>query len=224
MKVSTWNSLVVVSLLAMFCVTAIGCGGSTGGSGYDSPQAVYDAMKAAGEKKDWKGVSQCMTPESQSAMSGAMVMMGTMMKSMGALVAMGGGEEAEEFKTAMEKIDKILEKHGVTEEALKGAQEKMATMQTASDSEKLATLTQFASSIKDKPAFLAEMLTVLEDMQQGKSPVALDNSELQGLEVDGDTATGMIVKTVDGEKQEEPIEFKKINGGWLVEIPMAEAM
>ena len=218
MKRSAQTPFVVASLAALVCLTADGCGGG----GYDSPQAAFDAMKAAGEKKDWKGFCECMTPDSQDAMAGGMVVAGTMMKAMGGFAMMGRGEQAEKTKAALEKIDEVLKKHGLDEKAMKKVQEKMQGAEPKGPNKRLAMLKELAAPIKDKPTFIGDMFAALEEMNPGESTMSFENATLKDVKIDGDTATGTIAKTDKGMKMDEPINFKKIDGGWLVDIPVDE--
>ena len=216
MKISARTSFVAASLAALICLTAVGCGGG----GHDSPQAAFDAMKAAGDKKDWKGLCECMTPDSRDAMAGGMVVAGTVMKAMGVFAMMGGGEQAEKTKAALERIDEVLKKHGVDEDAMKKVQETMQGAEPKDPTNNLAVLKELAALIEDKPTFIGDMFTVLEEMNPGESPMSFGNAALKDVKIDGDTATGTIAKTVKGTKKNDPINFKKIDGGWLVDIPM----
>jgi len=214
MKRSVHTPLLAASLAALVCLTALGCGG--GGGGYDSPQAAFDAMKAASEKKDWKGVCNCMTPDSQDAMAGMMVLSGTVMKAMGAFAAMAGGEEAEKAKAALEKIDQVLKKHGLTEDAMK----KMKGKKPEAPDQQLAVLKELTAPIKDKPAFVAEMIQAFGEMGPGESEMFFHDGTLKDVKISGDTATGTVSETVEGEQKDNPISFKKTGGGWLVELPL----
>jgi len=215
MKISARTPFVAASLAALICLTAVGCGG-----GHDSPQAAFDAMKAAADKKDWKGLCQCMTPDSRDAMAGGMVVAGTVMKATGVFAMMGGGEKAEETKAALERIDEVLKKHGVDEDALEKVRETMRGSEPKDPGNNFAVLKEFAALIEDKPTFIGDMFVALEEMNPGESPMSFRNATLRDVKIDGDTATGTNARTVKGTKKNEPINFKKIDGGWLVDIPV----
>ena len=69
MRKTAQSPQVFVLFATLFCSATIGCGGS---GGYDSPQVAFEAMKAAGEKEDWKGFCQCMAPDTLDLMVGTM--------------------------------------------------------------------------------------------------------------------------------------------------------
>ncbi len=208
-----------VLLAALLCSTMIGCGSG----GHNSPQAAFDAMKTAGEKKDWKGLSECLTPDSRDAMAGSMVIAGSMMKAMSAFAAMAPAEDAEKMKTALKNIDEILKKHGIDEEAMEKMQKKTEGKKPDDPKEVLALLKEIAAPIKDKPAFIGDMMKALDEMSDDDSSgMSFDNATLKDVKVDGDTATATIVKKTDDGEESDPIAFRKVDGGWLVEIPLDE--
>jgi hypothetical protein len=160
-------------------------------------------------------------------MAGVMAMAGNMMKMLGGMAAgfgalAGEGPEAAEAKAKMDemnkqiaKIDDVLKKHNVTEESMKD----LNPMSMGDDPAKAKdALLKIGSGIKDKPAFIGEIMTVLEAMNEGEgespNPIA---GKLENLKTDGDSATGEVVKD-DGSK--EPIAFKKMDGGWLIDLPL----
>jgi len=206
MKRSAGTSFVAAWLAALLCLTAVGCGG---GGGYASPQAAFDAMKAAAEKKDWRGVFKCMTPDSQDGTAGVMVVEATMMKT-----TTRGGEEADEAKTARHKIDEVLKKHGVDEEAL----EELERGDMMPFSEVQALCKKLGAPIKDKPAFVAEMLAAKEEMNPDESTRSFEDATLIDVKIDGDEATGTYISTVEGKRTGKPISFKRIGGVWLIHM------
>ena len=43
--------------------------------------------------------------------------------------------------------------------------------------------------------------------------------ELKDLKIDGDKATATLVRKKGGKDAQEPIEFRKVGGGWKLELP-----
>lgn len=68
------------------------------------------------------------------------------------------------------------------------------------------------SQIKDKPGFIADVMTFLNKQGDGNSNFDIPDGKLIDLKIKDDTATAML--------DDEPIEFKKIDGGWLVHFEM----
>jgi len=66
------------------------------------------------------------------------------------------------------------------------------------------------------------MMSAFEKMgdgEQDETPLSGD-AKLVDVKEDGDTASATIVMTKDGAETKEPISFKKIDGTWLIEMPM----
>ncbi len=81
-------------------------------------------------------------------------------------------------------------------------------------------LLEMARPVRDKVAFIAEMLALLEETSADDiGPPGLASGKLEGLKIAGDTATAIQVSRQDGEEQRESIEFRRINGRWFVHLP-----
>jgi hypothetical protein len=206
-------------LATLLCSMTVGCGGG----GHDSPEAAFDAWKAAGASKDWNGVCKCMTADSRDAMASSMVITGTMAKMFATMAP--DGEKGEEAKAALKAIDEVFKKHGIDEDAMKKMQEKRGGKKPDGPEEALAMLKELAAPIKDKPAFIGEMFAELDKLNDDASlGLPFENATLKDLEVDGDTAMATIVKNTDGVEKSNAIAFKKVDGGWLIDIPMERMM
>jgi len=79
---------------------------------------------------------------------------------------------------------------------------------------------EMAEPIKDKIAFIAQMIALLDKIVEPEAPEQgnrlLDKGKLTELKIDGDTATAIVVTIEDGAEQKKPIEFKRIDGHWFV--------
>lgn len=198
-----WLCLFSLSPLVM------GCGGS--GGGHASPEAVAAAAKSAIDKKDMGAFYDCLTEESQNVLAGTAVMVGSMMKMMTGMAAMGGAEAKAEADKEVGEVAAVLEKHGVTEESLKGADPNPAMM---GDSQAIGAL---ADVVKDKRSFVDDMFTALNKMDKGGPDLSQQFSgELKDLKFDGDKATAMLT-TARGEQE---LDFHKTAAGWKLHIDM----
>jgi hypothetical protein len=194
-------------VLALFSISTLsGCGGAS--AAYSTPQATFDTAKAAVAKEDWKGFAQCLTPDSRDTMAGAMVMAGSMMQ---AFAGLGGDEGKKEAKD----VEAVLKKHGIDEKSLEGPPLGDAKTDPNEAMKKLS------SSIKDRDAFIGEIMTVMSKSgkMKDKGPMTKD-ATLKDVKVDGDTASGTIATKADGKDVNEPIKFRKISGAWKMEIDM----
>jgi hypothetical protein len=112
------------------------------------------------------------------------------------------------------RIDAALKKAGLTEKAI----EELEDSVLGDDPQQAhAAMIKIGGQIRDKPAFISEMVSIVEAINNEEGSVnKMAEGTLQNLKIDGDSARGEIVK---GEDEREPIEFRKIHGGWLIEIP-----
>ena len=186
---------------------------------FDSPQACFDEAKTQIIKKNYDGFCRCLTPDSQNLMAGMFSMLPSMMKSFAAL----GGEEAiKEIDAKFAKINDVIKKHGIEADKLPDMTEIMKIQQ---DEDKMkARFNKMLAPVKDRAAYLADLMKALESLQEGQPGAAsiadAINGELKGLTVTGDSATGTLVVKKNGQDQEQPFNFKKIDGGWLIDLPM----
>ena len=126
-----------------------------------------------------------------------------------------GNASVDNTKAKLAKLDEVLTNHGLTEEKMKSL-ESVAPSQNPADAMKV-----LAANVKDKPGCVADMTADIDAMNDGeekKMGMELEG-ELRDLKVDGDSVTATIVHTVNGEEKPQPIQFKKIDGGWLIDIP-----
>lgn len=197
--------LLVVSL------TLSGCGGgdevaggddkskgaSGGAAAYDSPEQVFDAFKAAAANNDLKQFMGCMSAKSQNEFAFGMVMMS-------AFLPMQHMDDEAKAEALGKEIESVMAKHGLSEE-------KMDQMEpnTEPDYDKV-----FAP-VKDKAAFVGDLFAIIEREDPDTPLKMLATASLKDVKVDGEKASGKMV--VDGD--EEDIEFVKVDGSWLIEMP-----
>lgn len=200
-------------LLALACVLPValcGCTKESSATAYATPEAAFDGVKKAFEKEDWPALCQCLTEDSVDVMAAGLVMAGSMME---AFAAMGGEDGA----AAAKQVKEVLKKHGVESDALKKMGEQNADMEPAEAMKKVV------EPIQDRPAFIGDMFAAMKAMKgdQAAAPPQLQPAaKLVDMKIEGDAATGSI--EVEGEKK--PIAFKKVNGGWLVDIAAVSPM
>jgi len=206
-------------LVATMSIAFSGLSSATAAT-YDSPQACFDGAKTLVKNKDYKGFCQCLTPDSQNLMGGMFSMMPSMMKQFAAL---GGDEGLKEFETKFAKINQIIAASGINTDDFPG----MAEMQKLQQDEaKLREVFAKAlAPVKDRAAYVAELMVAYEALQDGQDggpqfSAAVDG-ELKDIQIDGDTATATLVLENEGEPQEQPLNFKKVDGSWLIDLPMS---
>ena len=207
MKRSSRRAGVVLCIISIS--TPLGCGGS--GQGFATPEACYQAVKKAVEAKDWGGFYDCLTPESQEIVAGSMVLMGSMMKMMSGMAALGGPEAAAKAEKETADLTAVLEKHGVTDTALEGFTPDPATMQQPEAIKKLADV------VKDKRGFVVDMFAAMEKTATGGPNFDKKLAgELKDVKIDGDKATAKVA----GAEGEQELDFLKTADGWKLHIDL----
>ena len=205
------DPLMFVSLATLFCSATIGCSGSS----YDSPQAAFDAMKAAEEQEDWQAYCRCMAPDTLDTMIGTMFTRRWQAKMKADLLTKAGRDEAAEAQAALKKLDDVLQAYGVDKAALQKHRQSMPK----SPGKMLGWMKGAGALVEDKPAFLADMIVALKETNPDLSQLTFANVTLKDVEIEDDTAKAM---RVEGGEDAELIYFKRIDGGWLVDVPVYE--
>jgi hypothetical protein len=188
---------ITLLLSAGLLLWSVGCGGddadpdagtssSATGNTHESPDAAFTAFQAAIEKKDWGKAANCMTADAQSAMS----MLLTMPVSM-----MAAFDEAKQ-----PEIEALFTKHGLNmDEGPPGG----------SGGDQAAAIRAFGKQIKDKPAFIAELIEWLDkndDDSDGDSVFsAMGRGKLGDVKINGDTATAVLTIVEDGRSETQPM-------------------
>jgi hypothetical protein len=206
----------------------VGCGASRAPVQFNTPEECFQFAQKAAQQKDYATAVDCMTEDTQEVMAGIMVTAGTMTKALGGMAAAFGSEgaEAQKVQDGVQKIDAVLERHGVTEKTLAelGDANPLAGAFAGSEGENEENSEQaingiraIAKPIQDRRAFVAEMITALDGIGNDVSdnPVEAFAGELKNIEINGDEATGTILKA-DGE--ESPIGFRKTDQGWRIHL------
>jgi hypothetical protein len=170
---------------------------------YASPKAVFDAAMKAEKKGDYKTFMGVYDPKSRRLVTGQLVAMSAMFK---LYIA---SKEGAKFADKAPALDKLLAKHGIGREAIAkavpgGKPGKMPNEKT---------LLELAKTVKEPGAFANEVIPFMEGLGLTKKG-GDSGAELKNLEVEGNKATGVKVKQVDGKEVREPIEFVKVGRSW----------
>lgn len=202
-------AVIGLSILAVVAIAGIGVAAFTWLpiGGYRSPQAVFDAHYRAQANRDWNTMFNTLTPESQSQMTG---MLAGMLSTLSAFDP---------------KIGELVKKYGIT------AQTRDVGKQ-GSDMQDLAAMfaqmqkdmAAAADAIKDKRAFFVDVMSEMEELAEDKGAnfsKLIERSreaELKDVVIDGDTARGTQSVTLGSSKLNLPVAFRKIDGGWRIEL------
>ena len=191
-------------LLVIASIFMTGCGNS---GGADTPEAAFNSFKSAVSNNDWKTATAQLTNESQDVLASGMMMMAAF-----ASISF----DADEAKANEESFNQLLAKHGLDKGAMESENED-------ENQDPSAAMKEMMAPVKDKPAFVADMIAWIDEHAQDDDNGLMEEittGELKDIKIDGDSASGMIAMSKDGETNEEPIEFRKVNGKWFIHLPM----
>ena len=196
------------SILGIALASMAGCGGRTT---YSTPQEAFDAHQKATAAKDWKTVLATLTPESRDAMVGMMAM---------AAVNTSAGDE---------QIAAVLKKHGVSAEQFRTTPGDFKGSNFADMMKRMKEKQEhLVAAISDKPQFYADVMEQFDrlgqEMVKKMGPSAADltkanaEAKLVGVEINGDAASGKQSLSMGGKTMELPVQFKKVDGCWLLDF------
>jgi len=200
---------------------------------YDSPQAAFAAAQAANAKDDWPALCRTLTPESRDTLAGGLVAAQVVLADfIEAFAKMADDERAQaETERKIGAMKRTLQRHGLDADKIKaqlaaGAApedpnvQRFPRLEIPKDKK---TLLKLAEPIKDRDAFIADSMEAVKTYgaKGGGPPQLGKDARLQEVKIDGDTATArVLVKTSLGNEEGRPLTFRKIDGGWRVELPM----
>ncbi len=181
---------------------------------YATPQAVFAAAHKAAQKDDWKTIYACITPESREAITGQLVSAGVLFKTFAA------SDKSGKFAELSKPFEAAFKKYGLTKDALdKLKPEKLGPDATPREQALAARKYATAVEANDRPAFVADMMKGMAKFDKKHKKVG--DATLKDVKITGNTATATSVeKKDDGTEKTEPVAFKKVGGGWLIEMPL----
>jgi hypothetical protein len=220
----SFGGTLVLAALALVLAGGAGLDAAGGAKKFQTPQEAFDAFKAAAGKNDLTGIADCLTDDSVDQMAAQITVFAPL------IVAFQKEKTPEEKKAAADSLMKTMAKHGMTEPHLKASEAifKLAFAPKASPEEGKKAVRQLLEPVKDRRAYLRDVVTLLEKVgppakdrgsfKSGNFEVAKD-SQLRDLKLEGDTARGVVLTTRDGKETRSPITFRREGGSWRVEIP-----
>jgi hypothetical protein len=201
-----------VGVAALAALLALG-GDAHGqdGAKYATPREAFAAVNRAAAKKDWKTVYQGLTPESGERLTGYLVHTGALIQLFAPLDKTG------RMMALVRPLEGAFKKHGLTGEALR----KVVKAGKAGKGlkEQDAARRKLARLVKDQPDFVAEVWPYFKRIEGAGA--LFGKPTLKGVKVNGDTAAGTLVERKGDGETSEPITFRKVDGGWRVELPIS---
>jgi len=184
---------------------------------YKTPQDVFDAAQKAQEDNDYKALVGCYTEKARG--DRAVFFAAVFSEGRARLKDKDDEKSKEELKKAKPILD-VLDKHGLTEEAV--AKVKKDTEKDQDKAHKAVL-----DLIKDPTAFLVEFATEAHKAGVFGKPAGKVEKKLTDVKIDGDkaTATEVTTRTIKGKdkdedkkvEQKEPVTFVKVDGSWLID-------
>jgi hypothetical protein len=183
---------------------------------------VFDACREAEWKRDWRTYFDCLTPDSQKNMMFELVFR----------CGLGGSEKAplivkkfvdEKWPSDFQK--RFKEKFGMDHATFREKLRKDPTVAAMETSEHQLLCDVVAAHVRDKAGFFE----AVSNLFGGDNYEPL--GELKQVTVEGDTASGQAeamfqswessgdgVQKVVRSRYEKTFHFRKVNGGWLIEL------
>jgi hypothetical protein len=160
---------------------------------YESPEAAFRGYQVAAKKGDFVIALQCMAEESQTVMTGSIVIRAIQM-----------GRRHEETRLILEQV---FQKYGI-DHAAKPSEDLDLTDQ-------IAYLKWAAEPVVDKPQCVGSLCNLFKALGKMSGEIPMADGELKNLKVEGDAATAV----VSSRQGETPLEFVKESGSWRIQFP-----
>jgi len=164
---------------------------------FETPEAAFAAFQSAAKAEDPGKLMECMSPKSQNEFAFAMVMMS-------GFLPMKYMDDEAKAEALGKEVQAILDKHGLSED-------KMKEMDPGAEPD----LNKFFAPVKDRGALVADVYAIIAREGPDTPLKMIAGMTMTDVKVEGDKATGKVV--VD--EKENDIEFVKVGGSWLVEMP-----
>jgi hypothetical protein len=183
-----------------------------------SPEDVFKAFAAAQKKEDVKTSMSLLTRDSQSAVAGSTGLTALLDKAFfGFMNRHITPTQKKEHSTV---IDKVLNRHGLSEDAMRRIVEKDKT-EAIIDEENLLAIGEL---VKNKPTFVDEVFEITtKDESMGKKGfpgfVEISEAKVQEVKIDGQQAKGELTfPDTDPTERKSAIYFKMESGVWKIDL------
>jgi hypothetical protein len=182
-----------------------------------SPEDVFKDFAAAVKRGDVRAGMAHMTRDSQSAIAGSTCFAAVLSKPSRILNNTPFSPKEKELINA---IDDVLNRHGLSEGARSKAMDQYKKEATA-DEDECRLFVVVGEVVKEKAAFVAEMIKVLEPADDGKElgVTGIGEAKVKEVQIDGKRARGQVsFPGADGKEQSASIYFKAESGVWKIDF------
>ncbi len=203
--------LILIIVVAVFVLASMQ-------SGFASPEEAFAAYQEAVSKKDWKAQFHTMTPPTQEKLMAAIGWM-----------ALSRHKNRDEIRA-------VFDKHGLSSFTKPNPQ---LDFKEPTAEEIQQTQSDLLAAIEDQPDFYEDLAAALLDAEEQRvgNPLlkvqhrkareavlrAVASAELKNLAVQGETAEAEMSLTIADITMDLPISFKRVEGGWLLDLPNPES-
>jgi hypothetical protein len=182
-----------------------------------SPEDIFKDFAAAAKRDDVKAMMAHMTRDSQSSIAGGMCFVAVFSKPWKILNDKPFTPKEKELINA---IDDVLNRHGLSEGALSKAMDQYKKEATADEDDRRLFVV-VGELVKEKAAFVAEMLKVLETADGGTEHgfTEIGEAKVKEVKIDGKRAQSQVsFPGADGKEKSATVYFKAESGVWKIDF------
>jgi len=160
---------------------------------YETPEDVFAAAIAAGERDDWESFASMLTAESQAKMAASLI---------------GGAKFEAVFDEKKEQsLNELLDRHGL---------DLSAPSQSKPDTTHAESMLEMFRPVDDIPRFVGDLAEWMDKNSAKEHHGGLaDLRSVGSVSVEGDVAKAVALT----DRGEFPIEFQKVGKAWLLHFP-----
>jgi hypothetical protein len=181
------------------------------------PEDILKEFAAAAKREDVKAMMSHMTRDSQSRIAGGMCFVAVLSKPSRILNDKPFSPKEKELINA---IDDVLNRHGVSDCAWSKAMDQHKKEATA-DEDEWRMFVVVGELVKEKGAFVAEMIKVLETAEgkQERGFAEIAEAKVTEVKIDGKRARSQVsFPGADGKEKSATIYFKAEDGVWKIDL------
>jgi len=173
--------------------------------GFDTPEKTYEAYRAvlAESEQDWAAVYAALTSESAERVLGENAVR------IATALTFAKLDNTGKMKEKLAPSRELLEKAGLTDEALEQAVKQTAEAKTDTAA-KAEVARKLVANVKDKPGLFRDLMKQMESINPNKAP-ELTDAKLKDVKIDSEKATATL--------GEQTLTFIKGKDGWRLELP-----
>ena len=131
------------------------------------------------------------------------------------IIGAGGSEDDQKL---MKKLDEVLAKHGLADKTVRVLDPLALAFLTGDLQGRLKIARAVLAPVKDRNAFVADLVTTLQKKSNGVGGLNKGSTELTDVAITGDTAKGIAINKHDGKETRSVILFHKVGATWRIDM------